>query len=214
AQGSALAVHGVAQGPFHGPGPSYRSVELLQLVLGECTPRRRRRACVVVAFEEQSDLFEGKPHLLRPGEQPNPTNGLVVVSASARFAQRRCEKPAAFVEPECRRSHACQRREFTYADHGQLIFDGGLDLNHGSTRYRSPMTDDVGTSAPPLDDVACTLAHDELPHRQEQWRRLIRDSLISAHPRPTGIELRFEPSDATAAAVATLVEAERQRCAF
>ena len=76
------------------------------------------------------------------------------------------------------------------------------------------MTDDVGTSAPPLDDVACTLAHDELPHRQEQWRLLIKDSLISAHPRPTGIELRFEPSDATAAAVATLVEAERQCCAF
>src|SRR5947207_10997853 len=112
AQGSALAVHGVAQGPFHGLGPSYRSVELPQLVLGECTPRRRRRACVVVAFEEQSDLFEGKPHLLRPGEQPNATNGLVAVSASARFAQRRREKPAAFVEPECRRSHACQRREF------------------------------------------------------------------------------------------------------
>src|SRR6266542_3808924 len=74
--------------------------------------------------------------------------------------------------------------------------------------------DDAGTSAPPLDDVACTLADDELPHRQEQWRRLIRDSLISAHPRPTGIELRFEPSDATAAAVALLVEADRQCCAF
>ena len=76
------------------------------------------------------------------------------------------------------------------------------------------MTDDAGTSEVPLVDVACTLAHDELPHRQEQWRRLMKDSLISAHPRPTGIELRFESSDATAAAVATLVEAERQCCAF
>ena len=62
--------------------------------------------------------------------------------------------------------------------------------------------------------AACSLTQKQLSVRQEQWRRLVASSLVGAHRRPTGIELRFRPVGATAVTVESLVEAERECCAF
>lgn len=62
-------------------------------------------------------------------------------------------------------------------------------------------------------DLACTLTREELPGRREQWRRLLT-TVTGVRRRPTGIELRFEPSDSTLEAVRSLAEAERECCSF
>src|SRR5947209_3031464 len=68
--------------------------------------------------------------------------------------------------------------------------------------------------APSPVDAACTLTQDELSVRKEQWRQLLRTSAVVTRRRPTGIEVRFQASEDTAAVLDALVEAEGECCSF
>jgi hypothetical protein len=77
----------------------------------------------------------------------------------------------------------------------------------------------VGTRPQPQEHqrsapIACSLAEQDLAHRQDRWRQLWQRAAVNAVTTSNGLQLLFREAGGVEAELSQLAELERDCCAF